>query len=159
MGIHGSTLAQPIWTNQVAWTLSVWNWSWNSRKFPLELGVSDIIERNKHFNPSESITLHGHLQSMVSGMGNHEHVPLDLGVSEAKGMGLPIGRQEWDRKSTCGPTHNVKKTWNSREKTWTTVSDRERPFICVKGIGPKMAWITVNNCLFWKWLAATLKTY
>ena len=28
-----------------------------------------IIERNKHFNPSESITLHGHLQSMVSGMG------------------------------------------------------------------------------------------
>jgi hypothetical protein len=80
-----------------------------------------------------------------------------LGNQWAKGMRLPIGRQEWDRKSTCGPTHNVKKTWNSREKTWTTVSDRERPFICVKGIGPKMAWITVNNCLFWNGLLQPLR--
>ena len=42
----------------------------------LVLGVSDIVERNKvmeicqfHINPSESIKLHGHLQSMESVMG------------------------------------------------------------------------------------------
>ena len=49
--MHGSswihTGPNPSELNQVAWTPSVRNWSWNSRMFLLNWEVSDILEMNK----------------------------------------------------------------------------------------------------------------
>ena len=55
--------------------------------------------------------------------------------------------------------HIAWKNVKQRDKNVTTVSDRERPFTCLKDIGPKMAWITVNHCPFWNGLLQPLRHF
>ena len=127
-------VAQPMLTNQEAWTPSLRNWSWNSRVFlfcwesvtlSVFIGYKTMKNRLISFQSIWIYQVTWTPRSMESTMGIMN--AFLLGVSE---------RKEWDCRSI--DRNEIVNTWTvmwadtlrerKRETAWKHVSDRFRPW-------------------------------